>query len=134
VNKANGLRELRQMTNDLPGLQALVLQKSESVIEYECEDGVCIGIGLFKSKDVAIQRTFLSKGAVFPEHKHVNEVEFLLIYTGALEVRKLGKLDHISTVECVKFKKSEMHSLMALENTWMISITIPGSDDYPNAR
>jgi quercetin dioxygenase-like cupin family protein len=127
------IKRLKTITEQLPDLAELVLRKKEDTIEYECDGGTCIGIGLFKNGTIAVQRAFLTDGTVFPEHSHEKEIEILIVYEGSMEVRREQNTRKYKVGEPVVFQRGEVHSIRMIGNVWLIGITIPASEDYPDA-
>ena len=72
----------------------------------------------------------ISAGGLFPEHLHI-ESEYGLIYVGKVIVSVNGKERTLGIGDCVKVDPALPHWAKALENTWLIAITIPKSKDYP---
>ena len=48
--------------------------------------GNCIGWGLLKIPEIAVQKSFLSGGTKFKAHKHM-QVEYLIVYKGELTIK-----------------------------------------------
>jgi len=135
----SNLIKLEQLTPKLPPPLSSFVSKSHqshaASVEYEVENGVAFGFNLWNIKKVAIQRAFMSRGAVFPTHQH-DEVEILIVYEGKLSVnkehaRECSNVNELQVGQCVRFSSGESHSVTALENTHMIAITIPAAEGYP---
>ena len=120
-------------------------EKYNNEIEY-CTDngGTFIGFGLHKEKAVAVQRVFMSKGTEIPEHQHP-EHEYCLVYKGSFKIKRgeasparMGgehtyeKEGILGVGDGVYFQPEEPHSGEMLEDTWIISTTIPASMEYPD--
>lgn len=125
---ATNLEVLRELTHQLT-LADMVRKKCSDWVRYEVERGNCIGIGLLHERSCAVQKAFMSKGTVFPAHVH-EEIEYLLIYEGKLELD--GK--QYDTGEVIRIAPGQEHIVKALEDTWMIGVTIPASTAYPDAE
>lgn len=127
------LEYLKILTENLPPIEAWAKHNPhDSTVDYELEKGTCIGFHLYSAKDVAIQRSFLSIGARVQKHNHP-EKEWLIVYRGKVIIswgdnnsRECGP------GEFVYFLNHETHWVEALEDTWIICITIPASIAYPH--
>jgi hypothetical protein len=124
----SNLQKLEELTQRLP-LADFVAARKSNIVDYKVENGTCIGFGIFVSEDVAVQKAFASKGTLFPKHVHL-ETEYIIVVTGCMEAK--GKKFGANSV-CV-FDPGEEHSAFFAEDTWMVCITIPPSDGYPNGR
>lgn len=143
--ESSNLKELKKL---VPSLSELVYgNKKPGFIEYKVKSGTCIGFGLHKEDLISVQRNFISNGAQFPRHSH-EEVEYLIIYKGKLETYseddnlyciksgKAGKYKSPIILESgdgVFFQSNVCHHSIALEDTWLIGITIPSQEGYPSA-
>ncbi len=141
---SENLRRLKELTPRLG-----MTNPGSDYIEYNTEDnGEFIGFGLFKIPTIAVQRVFMSKGTKIPEHAHP-EREYCIVYKGKFELYNPPSfgclIDGESTRDTGKDKKifgpgdgayfqpNELHGGTMLEDTWIISITIPASEVYPDA-
>ena len=126
------LSKLEIATNNLPRISELVAEDSGNYIEYAAGNGTLFGIGLYKSSEVAVQRAFMSKGASLEGHKH--EVhEYLIVYRGKLAVRRGDKAYAVGVGQSIHFPPETPHSVVAVEDTWMLGITVPAVEGYPDA-
>ena len=108
--------------------------KSSDMINYDIDEGTALGFGVFNDGNIAIQRAFMSKDGVFPIHKH-EELEILIVYSGKLEVSFHETKDKlIKAPGIVYFNPGEVHCVRALEDSWMIGLTIPTAEGYPDGR
>ena len=131
------LETLERLTRELPPplTEMATFGSSPQVVEYEVEGGVCIGFGLYNSGDVAVQRAFLTKGGVFPEHAHPHAVEHLIVIKGSMRVFAAGEEPLVvGPGEHCEFQMGQSHHIEILENTWLIGITIPSGEGYPSGR
>lgn len=136
----NTFEKLIQLTPELPPVIPMLGDLKEDnevrskIISYKLEGGTCISYGLFSSSEISVARTFVSAGALFPEHQH-DEKEFALIFSGSAMVSiGNGEEFHVGPGECIVLEPNVPHISRALEDTWFIAITIPYSKDYPDAR
>jgi len=141
MEESEHIKKLEEM---IPKLDNLVVVNSPTV-EYDVEKGTAFGINLFNIPEIAVQRVFMSKGTVFPEHKH-DECEYVLVYKGSVKLHIEEDKPHI----CVSGKSVSdktailgvadgfyvapgvAHAGEALEDTWMMSIAIPSGKGYPD--
>lgn len=135
--KSNPIETLRELTKVLPQVPALVDMihnpgNVRSYVEYEVEDGTSIGFGLLNQKEVAVQKLFLSKGTNFPSHKHDEEKEIGIVFQGKLSVTINGESRILGVGDVVQFDKNCCHSGKAIEDTWLIAVSIPRIEGYPN--
>lgn len=128
ATEPTNLEVLRSLTHALP-LQDLVRGRGVDWVRYEMEKGTCIGIGLLHERAIAVQKAFMSQGSVFPMHLH-GEVEILIIYEGKIETK--GKV--FGRGDIARIENGEEHTITALEDTWMVAITIPASSAYPKSE
>jgi len=131
------LSEAKEQLANLPhirDLAALVLhQKSHSHIEYLMENMAagCFGYPLYNNGAIAVQLVNMKAGAVFPRHTH-NSREWLLLYGGKIQFfngKYQGQVYNIN--ECVEVLPKISHRVKALEDSWMLAITIPADKGYP---
>jgi quercetin dioxygenase-like cupin family protein len=126
------------MVKNLPDLSQLVTHQTERHIEYSVL-GTAIGFSLWYQSDVAVQRLFLLKETVFPEHNH-QEHEYVILVSGSIKRTGKGTIigPHINGVlnsgGCIYYAPGTPHSSEILENSWVISVTIPASEAYPGGR
>lgn len=122
------LEMLRELTHQLT-LEDIVRKRCSDWIRYEVSKGNCIGVGLLHERSVAVQKSFMSAGTIFPAHVH-SETEFLIIYEGSLECD--GKV--YSAADVLKIAPEQEHVVKALEDTWMVAVIIPASSAYPESE
>lgn len=125
MNTQSSLIKLRELTHQLT-LSDCVRADSPGWVRYETLKGSCIGVALLTERSVAVQKTFMSRGTIFPKHVH-SETEIMIIFEGSLQIGKsiLGPGD------LVRFAPNEEHAAVALEDTWMIAVTVPACGAYP---
>ena len=121
-----------------PALTEMTKACRKDVIEYDVPKGTSIGFGVFKSEECAIQRNFLSEGTEFPPHTHQTDIwEMLIVVRGRITcyigeesgerlVGPLGPASH------VVIERGVRHRVVAHEDTWVIGITIPADEGFPD--
>jgi len=143
------LTKLENQTKKLKSLGDMILKEHSDFIEYDPENsGTFIGFGLHKEPAVAVQRVFMSKGTNIVKHCHTED-EYVTVYRGKLTLNREG--EHPAIVDgnlvttsnrdiiigvngAIHFHSNEWHEGVALEDTWVISITIPADiKGYPDA-
>jgi len=129
--RQSGLEKLRELTKNLPPL--VVKSKEGKEVVYGSEEGSYYGYGIFKDDEVAVQRVFMAKGEKIPEHAH-REKEFGVVYKGGVRVKYGGKEKDYYRSDWMIFEPNELHSGVILENCWMILLTIPPAEDYPDDK
>jgi quercetin dioxygenase-like cupin family protein len=149
--------QIQLMAKNLPPVHLLTqLVNNENTISYAVKDGDCFGIGLFNDTQVAVQRSYMSKGATFPNHNH-REREYIVVYSGSVRfavepkalfmksdksgTQILGRDYNSAPIEVVlnvgdaiAFPAGVSHAVEALEDTWMIAITIPAAEGFPDGQ
>lgn len=132
MDTVDKLKILTEELPPVPKLSALVSQNDEITpyIEYAVEKGTAIGFAILYKDEISGQEAFMSKGTLFPFHIH-DALEILIPYEGKLLVRKGDEEIEVNVGDTITFKQGESHCVTALEDTWMVGITIPSSDGYP---
>ena len=138
-------KHIKKLEELIPLLSDITISNSPDV-EYDVNNtGTALGFNLYNIPKVAVQRVFMSKGTIFPTHQH-EENEYCLIYDGKfeldVEISKLPILikgtqsnDRILGVgDGVFFSSGTPHGGKMLEDTWIISITIPAGGGYPDGE
>ena len=99
-------------------------------IEFQLENGTCLGWTLFRDDHGHAIRAFLSKGSVFPVHDHEESFETLVMYRGECE---LGFVNSAGQQELRKMQlgkpayllKGQEHIIYAKEDTWFFMTLVP---------
>ena len=130
------LDKLEELTEKLPGIPKLTDlvvsdNPSKHSIIYNVEKGTSFGFALLSRKDVAVMELFVSKGTSWPPHVHNEEKEWGLVYKGKLSVVVEDKKVILQPGDCIIFEKGKIHSSEALEDTWLIAVSIPRIEGYP---
>ena len=127
------LEKLRELTMQLPDLREYTKFNTDGTVNYDVSEGTGLGVCLYNTPDIAVQRVSYSKGMTFPGHNH-KEIEIAVVYSGLFRSVTTGKgmIDQ-RPGDMVRFEPDENHCHEALEDTELIAITIPASKDYPHA-
>lgn len=122
------LEILKKLT---PILSSFNKERMGDYIEYDI-DGTGVGYGLWKEPAVAVQRVFMSAGTTFPAHHH-KEIECIILYKGSYEITNdITKVYKAGDV--IVFPPDMPHYGTALEDSWMICVSVPSGEGYPNAK
>ena len=125
---SDNIDKLRQLTEKLIPLSTKSVRKGFK--EYNVNDGTSLGFALYKDPEIAVQRIFISAGSKPLPHNH-KEKEYITVYRGKLRVTIDGK-DRICKVgDSVYFNPMQMHHESILEDTWLLCVTIPACEEYP---
>ena len=101
------------------------------VVKYEFDGGNAIGKSLMNEVDVAVQRCHVPAGVTFVAHIH-NEREHVILYRGRAIVRVEGQPDvNMKVGDAVDVPPNVAHTFEALEDCWVIGVTVPASPVYP---
>lgn len=128
------LLRLAQLTEELPSLDELVRSSSNDLVEYETENGTILGINLYSSPAIGVQRLFMSRGSELPMHQNPDQREWFIIYKGVLEVRYDSHTATLGIGDSVYFDPGSPHSAKALEDTWMLGVTVPRAKGYADGK
>jgi quercetin dioxygenase-like cupin family protein len=134
VRQDENLNKLRELTGKLPPiLSEFVVTKGADCIEYAGDDGGINSIGfcLYKNDRVAVQRCYLPKGCSFPAHQH-DEKEWLIVFSGEIHAAYGDKTIIMLPGQSVYFENHQVHCVSAKENSWVLGITIPAAEGYPD--
>ena len=124
------LMRLTELTENLPSWQPK--DGMGSAIQIGMERGTSLIWGLLKESGIAVANTFFSRGSVLAPHSH-DQKEYLIVYKGRAVVTVEG-IDTILTVgDSIVLEKGQTHSQTCEEDTWLIAVTIPESEVFPNA-
>jgi len=137
---------IKKLEEIIPKLNDLTMSNSPNV-EYMVDNGTSFGFNLYNIPEIAVMRVFMSKDTSFPKHNH-DEIEYLLVYKGSLKVHIDEKPVH-ANVDGVSVYDNDFilnvsdgcflprgvsHSGEALEDSWLLCITIPSGKGYPNDK
>jgi len=133
MNSPN-IEKLRDLTSKLMSLQDLVRNgNGVTYKEYAVQNGTSFGFGLYDTPEVAVQRVFMSKDSIFPEHIHA-EREWGIVYKGKIIMEYEGTEQTLGVGDCMFFEADAPHRGRVLEDTWVIFITVPAGEGYPHGK
>lgn len=105
-----------------------------SIILLDSEVGHIVSYGLYRSEgEISVARTTFTKGSHFPNHTH-DQCEVFVIYKGYLEVTVEGKRVDKKGRRIYYVMPGQKHEVTATEDTKVIVITIPHSEEFPIPR
>ena len=79
---------------------------------------------------VSVVKVFLPSGALFPLHSH-DETEVLVLYEGKAQHKSVLPEEKIMTPgDCVQLLPGVTHQMEALEDTWLVAVTVPDSEAF----
>jgi quercetin dioxygenase-like cupin family protein len=127
------------MREELTQIKKLAKSLSENISEkrhgYSLVNtdnaGTSIFFNLLNIPEIAISRTFISNGTIFPYHSH-REKEWVLVYKGELEVCQDDACYTLHEGEIAQIESDIKHSAKALSDTWIIAIIVPQSPEWPS--
>lgn len=137
MTSLNILEELTKEIKTPPTLKDHEVNRRGCIIEYEGDKGTVLGFGLLNKATVAVQDVFSSKGSLFCQHSHVVR-EWFILYKGKYKVIIFD--DSGDTVifekvlapgDSIYIDPHRLHSCEALEDSWMLAVTVPADEDYP---
>ncbi len=138
ATKEQDLAALEALTSHIVGtLSDNIKKDSDTIVEYETVEGRITGYGLLNEENVAIQKIFSSKGSKLEYHIHKVK-EWLIVIEGKYSI-VIDKGQGAESIvlhhgESVYMEPGTCHSAEALEDTWIIAITVPADGGFPNAR
>jgi len=126
--------KLRELTNGLPPLKALISERQINTVEWETDGGTCIGFSLWDEKNASVIRAFLSKDTHFKRHIHPGCNETMIVYSGQMKVKSNGDERLLKAGDSIILQVNQPHETWAITDVWLIGITVPASEGYPRAR
>lgn len=126
------LEKLAELTEQLPPvpLPDAVLFMGSDRVEYRVERGECFGYALLVTRRIAMQRCHMTRGTIFPNHNH-DVREWIFVESGMLVFFSKRGAERIRDGEWIHFPVGLAHSCEALQDTWLIGITMPPAEGYP---
>lgn len=105
------------------------------VIEYECDAGWCIGFYMYRRDGAdgwAASRTCMGEGAQLKRHSH-DEIEIATVIHGRLSyvLEETDPPVEVGPTETITIPPGQAHTVIGIESSERVSITIPASRWYP---
>jgi quercetin dioxygenase-like cupin family protein len=135
--KRNGnidkLKELtEELTNGGSSSFPLPILSRNGYSEYKMDKGMSFAWHIHRSgNDIAIHRWFSEKGVIFPTHSH-KEKEWIIIYSGSMELQKEGKTQVFVKGDYIRNNPYIEHGAYFPEDCKYITIMMPPSKEYPD--
>jgi quercetin dioxygenase-like cupin family protein len=131
--RESSLPALRALTETLPTLTSLTERKNCKWKEYFVASGYNVNFSVMDEKNISVCRGFFAKNTMFPPHQHQGIVEYLICFEGKYKVTGLSTGDLVlEKGDCAKIASGELHGGEALEQTWLLAITIPPDEGFPH--
>ena len=129
------LERLSELTKDsVPFFTTLEpFENDLDKVKFKFCKGSGIGIGIFKEEVTAILKASVTKGSVHQSHFH-NEREIFIILSGHIEVSSNSSIIYLKKGDMFVLEPEVPHTVSYLEDTEMLVISIPASEDFPNAK
>ena len=132
LGKQHELSENVQHISDyVENLKNVIIESVNNITTYDVENGTCWGEGIINEDEFAIQKSFMSEGAIFPVHAH-SEYEILIVISGCIVAYFDGGHKEASEGDVIYFEQDQEHKVIAQRDTWLFGITIPAEEGYPN--
>jgi quercetin dioxygenase-like cupin family protein len=128
--EVSNLERLEELTLKLPDM---VMGSVGSYVEYAVEPGYAVGLGLYTSPEVSIQRVCFDPGTRFPMHCH-DEYETLIVYSGSCTLRTPTAERVLDTGDSVALPPRTPHEILVGESPLrMVAVAVPKGAGFPNA-
>lgn len=129
------LARLTELSNEaVPFITTLeYTEENLDEIKFKFCKGSGVGIGIFKEEVTAILKAVITKGSIHQSHFH-NEKEIFIILSGQIELTSDTIISYLKKGDMFILEPEVPHTVSYLEDTEMLVITIPASEDFPNAR
>lgn len=130
------LERLEKLTKDLPpipNLEKLIYNPGniKDFVEYKIEGGLSMGASLLAKPEIGVMDLVITKGGSWPVHAHIKEKEWGIIYKGKIETSCGGVTKILGPGDMIEIEPGEIHCGTALEDTWLVSVSIPRIEGYP---
>jgi len=126
------LERIRELTETVTPLHMIADITGNKAV-YSVETGECGGLGLYKTKSVAVQIAYMGGKTELKCHDH-DESEILIPFEGDLEVEfKNGSIQGYIG-DPIIISPNEPHVAKSNNGCKMIAITIPSSNGYPDGK
>ncbi|MBW1812510.1 MAG: cupin domain-containing protein [Deltaproteobacteria bacterium] len=124
------LIQLKKLTEALDFAQVVRPDSAPGIKEFSVAGGTSYMVGLFKDKIMAVSRVYSSAGVEFPVHMH-DEWELIIVYQGELHLKVEGKIIILKEKEFYYLKPGTSHGAYYPVDSWVLCITMPASEDFP---
>ena len=132
----DNLALLKALTDRLPELDEFETPIGGPAVSLRGRDGgmPSFGFGVHRDKDIGIMRMFTPKGGVVDSHRHSGQHEWVGVISGKMELMLLdtGESVTVNAFDAVHIGPNRPHAILALEDTWTWSISMPPAAGYPD--
>jgi quercetin dioxygenase-like cupin family protein len=125
------LKRLKELTEQLT--KPPIPSSARKWVRYEAGlNHRAFAAGLYKSELVSVMLFFCEAGSEFDEHWHPGK-EWGVILSGRAEIT-CGSETRIccNDDKVIFFPAGEPHLFHALQDTWVVFVSSPGDEDYPD--
>jgi quercetin dioxygenase-like cupin family protein len=127
---SENLKKLRELTANLVPIPDIVTNHESGFVDMRITKGTCLGWKILIDRNTGVHKWFLSKGAEFPNHTH-NCKEIMIVYEGEVCVIQNDQESSHKRGDLLVSMPGDEHALIAIEDTWFLTITIPLAEGYP---
>ncbi len=122
---------IKQLRKDIETMDFSQISNSFGrMLELNVAPGIGHAVGLMKESNIAVAKTKLSPGSVFPKHVH-DEWEMFLVYSGEMDIHLESKIIKLKPKQAYYLLPKTPHAVSTETGVELLSITIPGSVDWP---
>ena len=126
------LQRLRELTEQMDHSHFIPDHQDGNVFNYNFNGEVSTE-ALAHSPEMAMAKLTMAKGTVFPQHTHTM-LEIFIIITGKVEFYMCDETWNVSAGQPLYTLPNVPHGGKALEDTVMLTITVPADPSYPFVR
>jgi len=132
------LKQLKQLSNSLPTLKDLLIEKSPGRASYRVktsmdDNSLALAETLLSEPGVAVMRFSMKKGDTLEYHKH-SENEWIIVISGSFVTYINGTKQTVEEGGYVYYPSYSSHGGIILEDVDCICITVPKAEGYPDAN
>jgi len=125
------LNKLEEITPNLPRLDKYMTSKEGNMFELGAGGSRgTINFCLLNIEDVAVINASLRQGDHAPVHGH-DAKEWIIVYRGKLKITTSAGTDIFEPGDYIFINNNEEHSVLALEDSWVVAITVPTDENFP---
>jgi len=119
-------------------LSELIARRDDSriTVEYTVAKGRCVGRGLMRTPEVAVQYCRMDAGAGLEYHVQDGCTEHLVVSEGIVHFeseQEPGVIRRMAAGDNVRIAPGEAHRVTAITDAAIIGITVPADEGYPYA-
>ena len=129
------LKIIADITPNLPELADFETSIGGPAVSLKSATGIpSFGFGVHRDKDIGIMRMFTPKDGVVDTHRHLTQHEWLGVIKGRVELIFVDNGDKVVLADndATHIAPSRPHTVIALEDTWTWSVSMPPALGYPD--